>query len=361
MHEKLVLNQIANIYFSMETIVDDIGSFPLPTAISREQFEKAYALARKAVIKGRDPRENEFLLKNFYNVVTDSFRKKCQAGLDVINYPQHYDIHSQFAEPILEVMERGTYEVEAKSAVMPEVYVINCEAKALSEEFGGRIPLRVCITGPMELYLRIVGKTAYRDILLMFAETVRRFAKNAVLDAKYVKTEVVSIDEPSFGFQEISADKDVVLEVMEKAFNFAGAVKQIHLHSPSRIVDMLEVKNLDVVSLEYAASPRNIEAVSKRLLENADKQIRVGVSRTDINNIIAELYEKGVTKPTAEQLVESEEDIRRRFLKAKERFGDAMTFTGPDCGLGGWPTQEAAQLLLRRTVNAVKSAGFAGS
>jgi methionine synthase II (cobalamin-independent) len=33
-----------------------------------------------------------------------------------------------------------------------------------------------------------------------------------------------------------------------------------------------------------------------------------------------------------------------------------MTFTGPDCGLGGWPTQEAAQLLLTRTVKAVKTA-----
>jgi len=32
-----------------------------------------------------------------------------------------------------------------------------------------------------------------------------------------------------------------------------------------------------------------------------------------------------------------------------------MTFTGPDCGLGGWDTQEVAQLVLKRTVNAVKS------
>jgi methionine synthase II (cobalamin-independent) len=33
-----------------------------------------------------------------------------------------------------------------------------------------------------------------------------------------------------------------------------------------------------------------------------------------------------------------------------------MTFTGPDCGLGGWPSQEAASLLLTRTVDAVKIA-----
>ena len=91
------------------------------------------------------------------------------------------------------------------------------------------------------------------------------------------------------------------------------------------------------------------------MLEGADKQIRVGISRTDIDSIMAELYEKGITKPNPEQLVESEETIRKRFETAKEKYGNRMTFTGPDCGLGGWPTQEAAQLLLKRTVNIVKS------
>jgi 5-methyltetrahydropteroyltriglutamate--homocysteine methyltransferase len=91
------------------------------------------------------------------------------------------------------------------------------------------------------------------------------------------------------------------------------------------------------------------------MLEDADKQIRVGVSRTDIDSIMAELYDKGVTKPTAEQMVDSEDAIRKRFLAAKGKYGDRMAFTGPDCGLGSWPSQEAAQLLLKRTVNAVKN------
>jgi 5-methyltetrahydropteroyltriglutamate--homocysteine methyltransferase len=70
---------------------------------------------------------------------------------------------------------------------------------------------------------------------------------------------------------------------------------------------------------------------------------------------VAELYDKGVTKPTAEQLVEGEEVIKKRYVSAKEKFGERMTFTGPDCGLGSWPSQEAAHLLLERTVKAVKS------
>jgi 5-methyltetrahydropteroyltriglutamate--homocysteine methyltransferase len=164
----------------------------------------------------------------------------------------------------------------------------------------------------------------------------------------------VSLDEPSFGFQEISADRDTILDTLERAFDFTGLVKQIHLHSPSRVSDVLSVKNVDVVSLEYAASPRNIDTVSRKMLDQSDKRIRVGITRTDINSIMAELYDKGITKPNAYQIVESEETIRKRFETAREKYGDRMTFTGPDCGLGGWPTQEAAQLLLKRTVNAVK-------
>jgi 5-methyltetrahydropteroyltriglutamate--homocysteine methyltransferase len=339
----------------MDTLVDDVGSFPLPSYVDRNTFNRAYDLARQAIIEGRDVMKDDFLSSKFCGVVIDSLKKKCAAGLDVVNYPQHYDMHRQFAEPIHGVMKEGTYVVDEKQAFIPEMHVINEASKGLSEELGRRVMLRACITGPMELYLKEAGTVPYKDILLMFAETVKRFAGNSIMDSKYVKTEVVSLDEPSFGFQDISADRDTILEVLENAFDFKGVTKQIHLHSSSRVSDLLDVENVDVLAFEYAASPRNIESLSKQMLEKADKQIRVGVSRTDIDSITAELYDKGVATPAATQMVESEDTIRKRFMTAKEKYGDRMTFTGPDCGLGGWPTQEAAQLLLKRTVDAVKA------
>jgi 5-methyltetrahydropteroyltriglutamate--homocysteine methyltransferase len=338
----------------MNVKVDDIGSFPLPSNVRREDFEKAYELAREFISEGKDIRANEFLFKNFYNVIINSFKMKIEAGLDVANYPQHYDMHKQFLNAIHKAMDRGTYIVEEKMAIIPEVYVINIKAKELYDEIGRKIPLRVCITGPIELYMREIGKIIYRDVLLMFAENVRNFARGAILDSKYIKTEVVSIDEPSFGFQEIPADRDILIEALEKAFDFNNVTKQIHLHSPARIADVLEVSGLDVVSIEYASSPKNLEYVSKSMLEKADKYIRVGTARTDIDTLIAELYEKDLKKPDYLQLVEDKQTIRRRFEKAREKFGERLTFTGPDCGLGGWPSQEIAQLLLRRTVEAVK-------
>jgi len=339
----------------MDTLVDDVGSFPLPSYVDRNTFNRAYDLARQAIIEGRGVMKDDFLSSKFCKIVIDSFKKKCAAGLDVINYPQHYDMYRQFAEPIHGVMKEGTYVVDEKQAFIPEMHVINEAGRGLSDELGRRVMLRACITGPMELYLKEVGTVPYKDILLMFAETVRRFAGNSILNSKYVKTEAVSLDEPSFGFQDISADRDTVLEVLENAFDFKGVTKQIHLHSSSRVSDLLDVENVDVLAFEYAASPSNIESLSRQMLDKADKQMRVGVSRTDIDSITAELYDKGVAMPTATQMVESEDTIRKRFMVAKEKYGDRMAFTGPDCGLGGWPTQEAAQLLLKRTVDAVKA------
>jgi 5-methyltetrahydropteroyltriglutamate--homocysteine methyltransferase len=330
----------------MDTLVDDIGSFPLPAGIKRETFGRAYEAAREAIIAGEDPFKDEFTQKNFCNIVVESFKKKLSTGLDAVNFPQHYSGMKQVGDAIHAAMEKGSFAVDEKEAFLPEIYVLNREAKSLSEECGRKIQLRVSIFGPIEQYLAEVGATAFPDVLDGFAQTINRFAKNSVLNSKYIETKVVSIDEPSLGHSTFSGTSQQVRETLEKAYDFQGPIKQIHLHFASVVYDLLSVRGLDVLSFEYAASPKNIEDVSKGMLEKADKQIRVGVSRTDIDAIYAELYERGITQPSTEQLVETEETMRKRFRFAKEKYGERMTFTGPDCGLGSWPSQEAAALFL---------------
>ena len=338
----------------MEPLVDDIGSFPLPALVDRETYNKAYQLARDAMKNSQDFSGNQFIRENFYDVTVNSFKLKIATGLDVINTPWHYDGIRQVSDMVHKSMEKGTFTVDEKDAFLPEVRVVEAEAKRLSKEFGKKISLRACMFGPMELYLQEMGTVAYADVLEGFAETIRRFAKGCMVNTKYIKTDVISIDEPSFGFMNINAEKEVLIEVLEKACDFKGAVRQVHLHSASRIPDVLQVENIDVVSFEYGASPKNIESVSRKMLEEADKQIRVGVARTDIGSIIAEFNDKGIPPPTMEQLIEKPEIIKKRYLTAKQKYGDHMTFPGPDCGVGGWPSQEAAQLLLKTTVNAIK-------
>ena len=77
-----------------------------------------------------------------------------------------------------------------------------------------------------EQYLKEVGTVPYLDVLEGFAETIRRFAKNSILNEKYVKTAAMSIDEPSFGFANIAAESDVLCEILDKTFDFSGAVRQ---------------------------------------------------------------------------------------------------------------------------------------
>ena len=332
----------------METLVDDVGSFPLPTGIKRENYSRAYELAREAIISHQDPSKSEFTKQNFCEVVVDSFRKKLATGLDVVNFPQHYSGIKQVGDAVHEAMEKGSFVVEEEKAFLPEIYVLNQEAKSLSEEFGKKIELRVSIFGPIEQYLAEVGATAFPDVLEGFAQTINRFAKNSILNTKYIETKVVSIDEPSLGHSSFTGTPELIRETLEKAYDFQGPTKQIHLHFSSGVHDLLAIKGLDVLSFEYAASPKNIDAVPKSMLEKADKQIRVGIARTDVDAIYAELYEKGITKPSTEQTVESTETIRKRFKSAKEKYGERMTFTGPDCGLGSWPSQDAAALVLKR-------------
>ncbi len=338
----------------MDTLVDDIGSFPLPTVIKRDDYAKAYELAREAIINHQDPYKDEFIQSNFYNVVVESFKKKLRSGLDVINFPQHYSGLRQVGDPIHKANENGSFVVDQENAFLPEIHVLKQEAKRLSEEFNKKILLRVSIFGPIEQYLNLVGATAYPDVLDGIAQTINRFAKNSILNNKYIETKVVSIDEPSLGHSSFSGSPELIRETLEKAYAFQGPVKQIHLHFASGIHNLLTVKGLDVLSFEYAASPKNIDSVPKKILDKADKQIRVGIARTDIDAIWAELYEKGITQPSTEQLVEPIETIAKRYQYAKEKYGERMTFTGPDCGLGSWPSQDAAFLVLKRAVEAVK-------
>jgi 5-methyltetrahydropteroyltriglutamate--homocysteine methyltransferase len=340
----------------METFVDDIGSFPLPAGIRRDDYAKAYEMARDAITSDQDPYKDEFIAKTFCATVVESFKKKLASGLDVPNYPQHFSGLRQVGDAIHTTMSTGSFVVEEKNAVLPEIYVLNREAKRLSEEIGKKIELRVSIFGPIEQYLHEVGATAYPDVLDGFAQTINRFAKNSILNNKYIETKVVSIDEPSLGHSPFTGSAELVREILEKAYDFHGPIRQIHLHFASGLHDLLTVKGLDVVSFEYAASPKNIDSVPKSVLEEADKEIRVGIARTDIDSIWAELYEKGITQPSSEQIVEPLETIKKRYCFAKEKYGEQMTFTGPDCGMGSWPSQDAAALLLKRTVEAVKTA-----
>lgn len=328
---------------------DDVGSFPLPSWINEKEFRELY---RKALHEGREGEESARMLKG---VILESFEAKLGSGLDVVSYPQHYDMYAQFLEQI-EIYQEEPYLISEKAARLIEVEMIKENAKELCEKLGKKIELKACVTGAIELYLSTeYGKNIYKDVLENLAKSINRFLKSALVKSKYIETKVVSIDEPSLGYADLlNAEKEDIIDILEISAANINAQVQLHLHTLKAADVFLEAKNISTVTAEYAGSPKNIELVSKQALEEHDKFIRVGIARTDIDSIIAGFLEKNI-EPSAKMLIDEKEEIRRRFEKAKEKFGERLLFAGPDCGLRSWPSQEAAGELLRRVSEVIHS------
>ena len=331
-------------------IIDDIGSFPLPEEVKREDLVREYPETFKQYAETGKISEDSL----FYRAVASSLKFKIESGIDVVNYPQHYDMHSQFLEPI-EKYQAEPFQIDEKYAVIPEVYVVEREARKYFEETGERLKLKICATGAIELYTKTsFGYHVYDEILMNIAKSVNAFLQNSMLDTKHVKTSVVAIDEPSMGFIDLlNTDDDALIKALDASVKSIDATVQIHLHTPKASKLPLATENIDVLTGEFAGNPKNMDYISKKDLEEHDKFLRAGITRTDVDHIFAAHFD-GEVKPKDEDLVDSVDSIKKIYNQAKERFGDRMTFVGPDCGLGAWPSQEVAHLLLKRTVEALK-------
>jgi len=329
-------------------LIDDIGSFPLPNGIKREEFAKEYPASLEAYAEGREIPVDSL----FYRAVASSLEFKVDSGIDVINYPQHYDMHKQFLEPI-EKYQSEPFLIKDKYAVIPELYVVEREAEKYFEKSGKKLSLKVCATGPIELYTKTsFGYHIYEEVLMNLAKSVNAFLKSSILDTKYIKTSVVAIDEPGLGFVDLlDAEEETLINAFDAAAKSIDATVQIHLHTLKASKLPLLTENIEVLTGEFAAWPKNMEFLPRTELEENDKFLRAGITRTDIDHIFAAHIDRG-EQPDYIELVDSIEAIKKIYKKAKDRFGERITFAGPDCGLGSWPSQEVAHLLLKRTAEA---------
>ena len=50
----------------------------------------------------------------------------------------------------------------------------------------------------------------------------------------------------------------------------------------------------------------------------------------------------------------SSEIVKKRLDKAYSEFGERIKYAGPDCGLGTWPSQRSAFILLKNTGRGIK-------
>jgi len=320
--------------------------------MSAEQFKRIYRNANDALYQGKKSESIEYAALK--EIVIGSFERKLDAGLDVAAYPQHYPMHEQFIEPI-EKYQSEPFLIEKEKALIPEMLILEEEGKRLYERTGRRTEVKVCVTGPIELYLGTeFGSNIYHDIMHNLSRSVNSFIKNSVVKNRYIETVKVSIDEPSIGYADLlNVEKDDITDFIEEAVKGVDVHVQIHLHSMKSAYLALEAEGITSVTGEFAASPENTEFITKKDLESADKFLRAGVTRTNIDSLIAEHLDRGIESGPNDP-IEAKKTIQKRIEKLHTRFGDRISSWGPDCGLGSWPTQNMAAELLNRTVQAVR-------
>lgn len=341
-----------------EIISDDIGSFPLPPDVKKEEIRSTASKIATGVA-GEEEREK------FNKIVGEMMQKKIESGIMRPNYPQVQDMIASFAF----LMENHSEEdepwlVKKNHAVIPELSAISEAAKSYLKERGEPLQIRVCVTGPLELYLKSVGGSVQEDLLMNMAESVSRFVENSLLDTGYLKTSLLSIDEPSLGLNpNLVIDEDVLADAWETAMQKAGKRDvEMHLHSVNAVDLVYAVEKINVIGVEYAANHRALDLLDKGEIESYDKFLRVGVAATDIARMAAEYLERygadlWKTKEYSllAERMENVKNITKRLKKAYELFDERMKYAGPDCGLGGWPSQDAAYQLLKNAAEAVSA------
>jgi len=308
---------------------DDIGSFPLPGGV------KTAGLSREG----------------YLDLVGSVLAIKRRAGVECPTYPQLRDMIRMFMDEIENPDQADSpYLIKTEHARIREL-----EAVSPGEN------VRVCVTGPLELYLSAFGATAYSDILCSLAESVARFLEKA---GDMGKMSVASIDEPSLGMNSnIVFSEEEIIEALEIASRpCRGMDCEVHLHSPLYAEICARVSGISIVGIESASHPDYLELVDKKMLEETDSFIRAGIARPDILSMSAQLNERlGINlwqdMPRLEQEIlemESPAVMKKRLEKAYGRFGERLRATGPDCGLGSWPSQDLAARLLENCASAVR-------
>jgi 5-methyltetrahydropteroyltriglutamate--homocysteine methyltransferase len=316
--------QIEGLFF------DDIGSFPLPKGVRLENLSR----------------------DQYLDLVRDVLAQKSRAGVEVPTYPQFRDMIRMFMDCI-----ENPDHVESPYLIKREhARIMELLAVAPGQE------VRVCVTGPVELYISAFGATHYPDILNYLAESVARFLDKARSDAKMA---VASRDEPSLGLSSnVIFSEDEILQALEIASEpCRGMDCEVHLHSPLYAQACARVPGISIIGIESAAHPDYLQLIDRKALEETDSYLRAGIARTDILSMSARLNEtlgtnlwndmKRLEKEILE--LESPQVMRKRLDKAYARFGDRLRATGPDCGLGSWPSQDLAGRILSNCAAAVRS------
>lgn len=300
---------------------DDIGSYPLPRGVKLDGLSR----------------------DRYLQLVGQVLAEKISAGVEIPTYPQLRDMIRMFMDPIKDPkMTESPFLIRREEAKIMELEAVPPGQK-----------VRVCVTGPVELYISAFGATGYTDILYTLAESVSRFLEWAKEEGKMA---IASLDEPSLGLNSnIIFSEEEIQEALEIASRpCQGMHCEVHLHSPLYAELCAHVSGIDILGVESAAHPDYLKLIEREVLEDTGTYLRAGIARTDIFSLSAQLNDRYKVNlwedlPRLEREITSLESpliMKSRLDQAYAQFGDRLIATGPDCGLGPWPSQELAGSIL---------------
>ncbi|MFQ5832082.1 MAG: hypothetical protein ACE5H4_05235 [Candidatus Thorarchaeota archaeon] len=363
----------------------DVGSFPLHADEARYQSGASSIEMNPTVL---DTDDAGFFIETH----NDVFRRKAEAlgpETAVVCYAQCRGMIDQFFEPIFryvlgepdklhgKIVSQETAQTVAmaiaekrghlpeKRANIAEIIALESGAEKLCKQLQtGRISYKACVTGPLELTLnfqRLLGfPRVYDDTLVeFFTEAVRAYVKNSHRNTKYLRAEIVTVDEPSIGLEGLAdffsdtgtdAKLNHLLSCWNRIFDQVpgNCYRGLHLHTSP--FEQLFHSNWNLLEAHVGVY------VKKEWLEDYDKSIRAALMRTD-----------GPTIPKGTDLKAAWEEIRsgnyEKFLQPLndmteilseyvEMYGlERVPFAGPECGLGPWDWPHGDTMALRNLEN----------
>src|SRR5665811_120682 len=101
----------------------------------------------------------------------------------------------------------------------------------------------------------------------------------------------------------IRDENDIVSALTEasRSASKRGADVEIHLHSPLYYNFACETPTINVIGVESAGTPSYLELIDKKVLEDTDSFLRLGIARTDIYSLAGVLNERYCTNVWKDQ------------------------------------------------------------
>ncbi|MEL9940572.1 MAG: methionine synthase [Ignisphaera sp.] len=263
-------------------------------------------------------------------------------GLDVPTYPQLRSFIDIYLKPLeslgIVYSRRGIYFSSKKNfeKAPPEVVIEDAEktieivrSEGLSFKW-----LRGPVTGAFTLSSRIylsedVSKGLQSTVLAdkdIVKDFFTIFVGNMVNRLSSLGYNIVFVDEPALTFivgRRIlyGWTEEEIIEVLSKVSKSATTSEVgIHIcgHLNPKILEIVSrVDKIKYLSLEFFATPSNIDLIDKSLLDKYDKIVSPGIV--------------AASKPS----VESVDEAYTTLLKVYERSGGRVDLVSGDCGFGG--------------------------